>query len=408
MDIQEYQAKKLFREVGIPVLPSQTIKDPRQIKQLQIPYPVVLKSQVRAGGRGKAGGVRFVANTIDAIAAARGIFKLSILGEYPEVILAEAHYNTEKEFFLAVVLDYHLKCPVLLGSAYGGMNVESLLANLQQVEIEESFSLFYARRLTVKMGLSGNLIQSVSQIIAKMYRLFQEQDLDLIEINPLGVNSKNELMALDGKIKVNPQALARNPAIAALNLAAKSDRGGSSESAPAVQLKWLDWQEQRGNIAIICNSEDLALLTWDLISQQKGKPACGVVLETNNESKAIAEYHQQLQQTLVKLQTIKTIKVVLINIWETAAIGNQIMETIVNYVQLSSEANNAPDFTDDASVKKSQPAPNFAGQLLPWKFVLRLVDEQQTLPHPELAETIYLTSNLEEAIEQTKKLVKLR
>ena len=98
----------------------------------------------------------------------------------------------------------------------------------------------------------------------------------------------------------------------------------------------------------------------------------------------------------------------LINIWETAAIGNQIMETIVNYVQLSSEANNAPDFTDDASVKKSQPAPNFAGQLLPWKFVLRLVDEQQTLPHPELAETIYLTSNLEEAIEQTKKLVKLR
>lgn len=416
MDIQEYQAKKLFREVGIPVLPSQTIDDPRQIKQLQIPYPVVLKSQVRAGNRGKAGGVRFVANTIDAIAAARGIFKLSILGEYPEIILAEAHYNTEKEFFLAVVLDYHLKCPVLLGSAYGGMNVESLLANLQQVEVEESFSLFYARRLTVKMGLSGNLIQSVSEIIAKMYRLFQEQDLDLIEINPLGVNNKNELMALDGKIKVNRQALARNPTIAALNLADKSDRPENLASTPAVKLKWLDWQEQKGNIAIICNSEDLALLTWDLISQQKGKPACGVVLENNNEPNAIgsatslreiAEYHQQLQKTLLKLQTIQTIKVVLINIWSTAAISNQIIETVVNYVQLSSETNNAVDFTADSSINKLQPAANLAEQLLPVKFVLRLVDEKQTLPHPELAEIIYLTSSLEEAIEQTKKLVKL-
>lgn len=407
MDIQEYQAKKLFREVGIPVLPSQTIDDPRQIKQLQIPYPVVLKSQVRAGNRGKAGGVRFVANTIDAIAAARGIFKLSILGEYPEIILAEAHYNTEKEFFLAVVLDYHLKRPVLLGSAYGGMNVESLLANLQQVEVEESFSLFYARRLTVKMGLSGSLIQSVSEIIAKMYRLFQEQDLDLIEINPLGVNSKNELMALDGKIKVNRQALARNPTIAALNLADKSDRPKNSASTPAVKLKWLDWQEQKGNIAIICNSEDLVLLTWDLISQQRGKPACGVVLENNNEPNAIAEYQQQLQKTLLKLPTIQTIKVVLINIWSTAAISNQIIETVVNYVQLSSETNNAVDFTTDSSINKLQPSANLAGQLLPVKFVLRLVDEKQTLPHPELAEIIYLTSSLEEAIEQTKKLVKL-
>ncbi|MGD1920079.1 MAG: ATP-grasp domain-containing protein [Pleurocapsa sp.] len=166
MELLEYQAKELFRMVGIPILPSQTIKDSRKIKQLQIPYPVVLKSQVRAGGRGKVGGVKFVANTIDAIAAARTIFNLSILGEYPEVILAEAHYNAEREFFLAIVLDYELQCPVLLGSAYGGMNVNALLANLQQVVINTEFSLFHARRLAACMGLSGNLICSVSEIIA--------------------------------------------------------------------------------------------------------------------------------------------------------------------------------------------------------------------------------------------------
>ena len=158
MELLEYQAKELFKMVGIPILPSQTIKDSRKIKQLQIPYPVVLKSQVRSGGRGKAGGVRFAANTIDAIAAARIIFNLSILNEYPEFILAEAHYNAEREFLLAIVLDYDLQRPVLLGSALGGMNVDSLLANLQQVVVESEFSLFYARRLVANMGLSGQLI----------------------------------------------------------------------------------------------------------------------------------------------------------------------------------------------------------------------------------------------------------
>lgn len=217
MELLEYQAKELFRMVGIPILPSQTIKDSRKIKQLQIPYPVVLKSQVRSGGRGKAGGVRFVANTIDAIAAARNIFNLSILGEYPEVILAEAHYNTERELFLAIVLDYDLQSPVLLGSAFGGMNVDLLLTNLQQVVVDAEFSPFYARRLAASMGLSGKLICSVSEIIGKMYRLFAEKDLDLIEINPLGVNTKGELMALDGKITVNDHALARQPIVETLN-----------------------------------------------------------------------------------------------------------------------------------------------------------------------------------------------
>lgn len=99
MELLEYQAKELFNQVGIPILPSQAIANPSQIKRLQIPYPVVLKSQVRAGGRGKAGGVRFAENTIDAIAAAHAIFSLPIGGEFPEVLLAEARYRAKEEFF---------------------------------------------------------------------------------------------------------------------------------------------------------------------------------------------------------------------------------------------------------------------------------------------------------------------
>ena len=124
-------------------------------------------------------------------------------------------------FFLAVVLDYHLQCPVLLGSSAGGINIDLLLERMQKVVVEDEFSLFYARRLAIAMGLKGILIESVSLIIKKMYHLFQEKDLDLIEINPLGINSKGELMALDGKISINNSALERNSEI--LSLVSEND-----------------------------------------------------------------------------------------------------------------------------------------------------------------------------------------
>ncbi|MFN7338478.1 MAG: ATP-grasp domain-containing protein, partial [bacterium] len=183
MDLLEYQAKEIFAQVGIPILPSQPIHEPGGLKRLNIPYPIVLKSQVRTGGRGKAGGVRFVANTIDAIAAAHAIFHLPIAGEYPEVILAEARYNPQQEIFLAILLDYHLQRPVLLGASQGGMDVDSLLETMQKVVIEARFSPYLCRQLAVSMGLRGSLIESISQILEKMYSLFVSKDLDIIEIN---------------------------------------------------------------------------------------------------------------------------------------------------------------------------------------------------------------------------------
>ena len=210
MDLLEYQAKELFHQVGIPVLPSQPIAKLSELKHLHIPYPVVLKSQVHSGGRGRAGGIRFVQNTIDAVAAAQAIFSLPILKEYPEVILAEARYDAQEEFFLSIVLDYQLQRPVLMGSAKGGIDVETLLKHTQKVVLHQGFSPFYARRLATKMGLQGRLIHGVSIILEKMYQLFIEKDLDLVEINPLAVSSSGEFMALDGKITVNDMALSRH------------------------------------------------------------------------------------------------------------------------------------------------------------------------------------------------------
>lgn len=415
MELLEYQAKELFSIVGIPILPSLTIRDARKIKQLQIPYPVVLKSQVRSGGRGKAGGVKFVANTIDAIAAARSIFNLSILGEYPEVILAEAHYNTERELFLAIVLDYDLRCPVLLGSAWGGMNTDSLLANLQQVAITEEFTLFYARHLAARMGLSGNLICSVSEIIAKMYRLFTEQDLDLIEINPLGVNAQGELMALDGKIKINDHALARQPITVTFNFSAQQRASGQQSNwqtqrkLSQVNWRWLDWQHQNGKVAMICSSFDSALLTRDLLAQNKVVTACSALIENSlaTERDNLELYREQLLSILQELESFAGIKVIILNIWDTEAVNREIVQTIVNYCQgLPEVAQSTPE--EQIQVKEESKQSGSSIPLVtngkPY-FVLRLLNHPILKDLP-ISEQIYISSSLEESINQTIAVVK--
>ena len=270
MDLLEYQAKELFREVGIPVLPSQRIDRPTDLKALRIPYPVVLKSQVSVGNRGKAGGIRFVENTIDAIAAARTIFNLPILGEYPKVLLAEAKYNTSQEFYLAIVID-RLACrPVLLGSTDGGMNINAILNQIQQVVVYDEFSSFHARRLALKMGLQGELMLAVSEIIEKMYVLMRSQDLDLVEINPLGIDRDGAVMALDGKISVNHYAVGRHPNLKPWQVVdvARNRLGTLSPLFTNV-----------GNISILCSGNGLALAMLDGIAQGGGQVAQCIVVD---------------------------------------------------------------------------------------------------------------------------------
>lgn len=326
MDLLEYQAKELFRQIGIPVLPSQRIDHPADLKRLEIPYPVVLKSQVPTGGRGRAGGIRFVENTIDAIAAARFIFNLPILGRYPQVLLAESRYDAERELYLAVILDYALGRPVLLGSPQGGIDVEAVMEQMQKVVVEQEFSSFYARRLALKMGLQGHLIESVSGIIHKMYQLFLQKDLDLVEINPLAINSKGEVMALDGKISANDSALGRHAELAAL-------AASIPESYPN-RVSDLHWTDTEGNIGILCNDPCLAAATLDLVYQEKGKPARCLILDgyASWDVHTASSPVQQLQSALKQITEAKGIKVILINILSSATASEQVAQVIANYL----------------------------------------------------------------------------
>ncbi|NES19955.1 MAG: succinate--CoA ligase subunit beta [Symploca sp. SIO3E6] len=416
MDLLEYQAKALFREIGIPVLPSQCIDRPADLKSLQIPYPVVLKSQVPTGGRSRAGGIRFVENTIDAIAAARAIFNLSILGRYPQVLLAESRYDADQELYLAVILDYSLGRPVLLGSSQGGICVEVLIEHLQKVVVEEKFSPYYARRLAVQMGLQDNLIESVSGIIQKMYQLFVQKDLDLVEINPLGISATGEVMALDGKITVNDSALGRHPELA--TLVSTIVNGKLERQLPKNQLT-----STEGNIGILCNSSCLAATTLDLLYQQQGEPASCLIVEEDGIDYLHSDFseEQQLQTALEKLTEAQDIEVILVNILSNAAKSEEVAKLITNYilsqleeVPVLSVANrieiptgitssfrhqtsslNPTTQTKSASLKK-----RFSQTALP-RFVIRLaVGEIDSTQEILAGIPVYWMDNLDEAVAQ--------
>jgi succinyl-CoA synthetase beta subunit len=328
MDLLEYQAKELFSQMGIPVLPSQRIDRPTDLKGLKIPFPIVLKSQVYRGARGKVGGVRFVENTIDAIAAAQAIFHLSIMGKYPKVLLAEAKYNPEREFYLAITLDSSTRRPLLLGSQSGGIDVEAHLADMQQVIVDQEFSPFYARRLALKMGLSGKLLCSVSDVIEKMYRLFVERDLDLVEINPLAVSADENLMALDGKITVNDAALGRQPELVELIASIPSQSPVPSLSC-GVNLVALE-----GNVGVLCSGAGLTMSTLDLLHKLKGKPANFVDLGSDYRHCCPPNVLQErLKQGLDVITQEKGVKVVLINILGGAISCLQVAEAIASFLK---------------------------------------------------------------------------
>lgn len=406
MDLLEYQAKNLFREMGIPILPSQTIGTPKDLKGLKIPYPVVLKSQVRAGGRGRAGGIKFAGNTIDAVAAAQTIFALPIMNEYPEVILAEAKYDANQELYLAVFLDPVARRPVLLGSKQGGIDVEATMEQMQQVIVSQEFSPFYARRLMIQMGLEGKLIHPVSNIVERMYQLFVEKDLDLIEINPLGISLGGEVMALDGKISVNDQALQRHPELlAVVNYHPHAETKTTivcleTSNKPTVSLAYADKINRQplsvvsigtGNIGILGNGEGLTMATVDLVVQEKGKPAnclnlrLADYIDRVNTAEGGDILPARIDQALDLLIENQQLKVILVNILGYFPEPIVLINLLIDYL------------------KKNQRSPR------PIKFVVRLVDGNMAEIKEVVGDLpIDVALSLDEAVQKAVSLAKAR
>ena len=416
MDLLEYQAKQLFAQVGIPVLPSQSLLKASDLKHLQIPYPVVLKSQVLASERIKYGGVRFVENTIDAIAVAQSLFNLPIKGEYPQVILAEARYDLENEIFLAIVIDYVLKKPVLLGSAYDRDKLEDLLKNLQQCVIEEEFSPFYARQLAIKMGLKDKSVISVSYILEKMYHLLISYDLDLIEIDPLGINLQGEVMALDGKIRINDYALNRHTDLLEylnldINCHFSNNKNNEIRGLQAVPKSYDELMlDGKANLAIVTDNTDQTVFTIKSL-EKKGEKinSCYILPRKNRQF-----WQSDIYKFLLKIIQSQNIKIVLINHANQDEFVNILVKKITNYYQDQSkqdtlqsqyreERQTGVRFENNKVTKKTSSLPQ---RKINWIINnmfglnnIELTTEIETIP-------IHLTNNLTKAIDLIKNIHK--
>lgn len=259
----EYQAKALLQEMGVTLLPAQNLQAPADVRDLRLPYPIVLKSQVRASNRARAGGIRFATNAIDAFAAARAIFNLAIEGQYPDVLLAEARFRSERQYYLAAILDDGLQRPVLIGAPLGE---DGQPTACYRVAIEAEFSPFYARRLSLRLGLSGQEMLAVSAVAEKLYRLLVAKDLVGVEIDPLAIAANGEVAILDAKIRADRRTLGRHP-----DIAAWLPDDAARPAGPG-------WPGETGGLLLASNCESLLLAMGDWLLQSGYARPLGTLL----------------------------------------------------------------------------------------------------------------------------------
>lgn len=271
MKLFEYEAKQLFKEAGINVPSgSQVIHYPEEIAFIKLNFPIVLKTQVLTGGRGKAGGIKFVKDVTEGIEVARQLFELPIKGEKPPCLLLDPKVPIKKEFYLAITLDREYRCPILIGSSEGGMEIETS-GSAKIVPVRGEYSSQLGRKLAYEMGLAGKEFTTISGIIDKLYALYEKYDLDLAEINPLAQLEDGSIIALDGKITVNDDAIDRQPKFKGQQIHHLNDLSEREKRASVSGLNLVELGE--GNIGILCNGAGLTMATMDLVQFKGGKPA---------------------------------------------------------------------------------------------------------------------------------------
>jgi succinyl-CoA synthetase beta subunit len=284
MNIHEYQAKQLFLDYGIPVpdgKPTATPENAAEITKLLGGESWVVKAQIHAGGRGKAGGVKLAksgAEVADIIKAMLGIqlitHQTDAVGLPVNQVLIENTYPIERELYLSLLVDRNTERMIFIASAAGGMDIETVASEtpeqIQSVIINPITALqsYQCRNIAYALGLKGKQHKALEKIMRGMVDLFIAKDANQIEINPLIVTDKGELMALDAKINFDDNALALHPDILALK-----DPSQEDDRENIAQQFGLNYITLEGNIGCMVNGAGLAMATMDLVKLKGGKPA---------------------------------------------------------------------------------------------------------------------------------------
>lgn len=284
MNLHEYQAKSLLQKYGIPVPRGKVVASVDAVVPATVEISVaawVVKAQVHAGGRGKAGGVKVVQSVNEAQAVATALLGKTLVtyqnapeGQPVQQVLIEETLPIARELYLSLLVDRTLERVVVVASEAGGMDIEEIAATspdqiLQEVcEPLNGLMDFQARNLAFKLGLVGEQVGVFSKMLKGLYRLFKENDLALLEINPLVVTHAGLLVALDCKMSVDDNALYRQKGLA-------EQRDWSQEDSKEAEAHHagLNYIALNGNIGCMVNGAGLAMATMDLIKLHGGAPA---------------------------------------------------------------------------------------------------------------------------------------
>lgn len=294
MDIHEYQARELFHKFGIPIPPGLVVENPddaaRAYDDLHRRYHAkvaVVKAQVHAGGRGKGGGVKLVKSGEEARKAARDILTKPLItpqttkqGVRVHRLLIAAGVEIDKEYYMSIVTDRASGAPVLIASAEGGMDIETVAKENPEAIIRETISPiqglmpFQARKVAYFLGFKGSQVREAGKIMHQLADLFLGTDANLAEINPLIVTKPSEqhpdgeVLAIDAKVTIDDNALFRHPDIKAYEDPTEEDPSEAQAKRFGLSYIKLD-----GNIGCLVNGAGLAMSTMDIIKLHGGEPA---------------------------------------------------------------------------------------------------------------------------------------
>ncbi|MBQ25350.1 ADP-forming succinate--CoA ligase subunit beta [Alcanivorax sp.] len=284
MNLHEYQSKQLFADYGLPVSTGFACDTPEEVaaKAKEIGGDKwVVKAQVHAGGRGKAGGVKLVDSPEDAAAFAKQwlgknlvTFQTDEHGQPVSKILVETCTDIAKELYLSAVLDRASRRVVFMASTEGGVDIETVAEEtpekILKAEIDPLVGAqpYQAREIAFQLGLEGKQVNQFAKIFVGLAKLFIDKDLALIEVNPLVITDEGDLHCLDAKINVDGSALYRHPDIKAL------DDPSQEDERERRAAEWdLNYVALDGNIGCMVNGAGLAMGTMDLVKLKGGAPA---------------------------------------------------------------------------------------------------------------------------------------
>ncbi|QHJ71010.1 ADP-forming succinate--CoA ligase subunit beta [Planococcus halotolerans] len=284
MNIHEYQGKQVLKQYGVSVpeghvafSPEEAVKAAKELGS----DVVVVKAQIHAGGRGKAGGVKLAKNLDEVREYAKELLGKVLVthqtgpeGKEVKRLYIEAGSNIEKEYYLGLVLDRETSLVNLMGSEEGGVDIEEVAANTPERIFYEAIDPvvgltgFQARRLAFNMNIPAKLVNKAAKLMLGLYQAYIEKDAAIVEINPLVVTGDGQVVALDAKFNFDANALARHPDIMEM-------RDYDEEDAKEIEASKYDlsYISLDGNIGCMVNGAGLAMATMDTINYYGGSPA---------------------------------------------------------------------------------------------------------------------------------------